>query len=161
MTSYIANNYKPFRYIYSNIQDLVILLMLIWLFRFLFSNNNLFIVTVVIYTLVFVIRIAWADRIKQVIFDQDKKEVLVLYTHFWERKVERFYFDEIKTKVYRKRAKSFRFLAEPISISIHQGVRKYAHFELNKSKDGFSNERLEEIVVHFKSLSIQVTEKFI
>jgi len=96
-----------------------------------------------------------------VAFDQEKKEVIVDYIHFRERKVERFSFDEMKIKVYRKRAKSFRFLAEPLSISIHQGVRTYALYKLNKTKDGFSTKSLEEIVEHFKYLSIPVTEKFI
>lgn len=161
MTTYIAGNWKALRYIYSKLLELLLIILFFWLYCLILSKGSFPIFFSIAATLYFIIRMAWEDRIKQLAFDHEKKEAIVVFNHFGGRKTERLSFDELRIKVYRKKTRSIRFLAAPLSISIHQGIRTYADFELNQIKDGFSIESLEEIVVHFKSLSIPVTEKFI
>ncbi|WP_207492072.1 hypothetical protein [Aridibaculum aurantiacum] len=159
MMSFKADNQKVFRYILSSLRELCLMVFSYWLFRIILSIGEFPIIFAVGGIIYFIIKYAWEDKIKQVVFDPDKKEVIVYYTHFGDRKVDSFLFDEIKFKAYIKGAKSFRFLAEPVSVFLFKGEIK--KFELNKTKDGFRFEILKELITKARSLSVPVTEEFI
>ena len=155
MYTYQAYNYEPSRLLRKELYGLLISITLAFLVDTYLLDRKFSYISVGIIAVYILIRILRVEKVKSISFDENNKEIKVLYTKFWKERTETFSFSEVSIEA--KRSKSSFLFAEPLAVCI---LKRYVeYFEINEVKDGFTLETLEAIIDKSKSLSIPLEEK--
>ena len=155
MNTYQADNYEPSKLLLQELFGLLIFIALAFLVDTYLLDKRFSYISVGIAAVYILIRILRVEKVKSISFDENNKEIKVLYIKFWKERTETFSFAEVIIEA--KRNQSRFFFAQPLTLYLLKGYVEY--FEINEVKDGFTLETLEAIIDKSKSLSIPVEEK--
>lgn len=155
MYTYQAYNYEPSRLLRKELYGLLISITLAFLVDTYLLDRKFSYISVGIIAVYILIRILRVEKVKSISFDENNKEIKVLYTKFWKERTETISFSEVSLEA--KRSKSSSLFAQPLIVCL---LKRYVeYFEINEVKDGFTPETLEAIIDKSRSLSLPVEEK--
>ena len=155
MSSYLPYDHKASRFLRLELFTMALCLILVILAHiFIFPGSSFTILGGILF-FYFLLRIVRVEKVKAVVFDEQSRVVRVHFTKFGRLQSEVLPFDEIEIEVEMN--KSALLFSEPLIVYfLKRGVEQ---FELNKTKDGFACETLEQIVSKSQTLSLRVVEK--
>lgn len=95
------------------------------------------------------------DRLYQIIFDTDKKQIIFLYKNLLSKaKQKTLLFDNSRVEINQNKSR-WTWFWEPLTVYFLKD--KMEVFEIRKSKDGFSVDKLKAICKKVQELALPVT----